>query len=116
MKIVIALIALLGLSACAGSIPGVSQQGRAGVSDWSVDFDPETGNVDDVRIIDGKEKANIAFKVDLKSGVAEYSATDVKAFDGQKARAALEAEISDDIKEAFPGLIDGIVRALELGL
>ncbi|WP_343561705.1 hypothetical protein [Kiloniella sp. b19] len=108
-------LSLLAVSAC-GSLPGVSQQGRAGIADWHVTFNPETGHVEEARIIDGKEKADVAFEVDLRAGTARYSARGVKAFDGQKARALLEAEISEDAKEAVPGIVDRVVGTLEKGL
>jgi len=111
----VALVAAFFVSACAGSIPGVSQQGRAGVADWNIEFN-DAGQVESARIIDGKEKADVSFDVDLKAGTASYAAKDVKAFEGQKARAILEAEISEDVKEAFPGIVDTIVGALEKAL
>ena len=114
-KIGLLFVLAFVVSAC-GSLPGVSQQGRAGIADWHVTFNPETGNVEEARIIDGKEKSDVAFEVDLKAGTASYSAKDVKAFDGQKARAVLEAEISEDVKETVPGIVDKVVGALESGL
>ncbi|WP_120497455.1 hypothetical protein [Kiloniella sp. EL199] len=112
--ILVFMIVLL-LSACTGSIPGVSKQGHSGVADWNIKFD-DNGQIESARIIDGKEKANVAFDVDLNTGIASYSAKEVKAFEGQKARAILEAEISEDVTDAFPGIINTVIAALEGGL
>ena len=111
--VILGLIGIM-LSGCAAGValPSSNQQGRAGVSDWEISFNPETGNVEDVRIIDGKEKADVNFKVDLKSGTAEYSAKDVDAFEGQKARAAVEQALYENGIPILPGLVDSIVKAI----
>lgn len=84
---------------------------NAGLSDWRIDF--EDGKPKSVRIIDGKEKADVTFEVDLNAGKASYSASDVRAFDGQKFAADVAKvqanEQGQTIREIAPGAIDGIV-------
>lgn len=111
----VALVAAFFVTACAGNLPGVSQQGKAGVTDWEVSFNEETGQVEHARIIDGKEKADVAFKVDLKAGTATYSAKEVKAFDGQAFRAELEKVLAQEYGGAAPGVIDSIIKLIKGG-
>lgn len=41
--------------------------------------------------------------------MAEYKASDVRAFDGQAVRGAVEQAISEDVKEVAPGIVDSVV-------
>lgn len=99
----------LALVGCAGSLPGKSKQGHAGITDWAVEFNDETGKIESVRIIDGKEKADVSFKVDMEARVAEYEAKDVDAFEGQDKRAQVEKVLAEKYGEAAPGILDAIL-------
>jgi hypothetical protein len=55
----------------------------------------------------------ISFKATLPDGtVTEYSASGVRAFDGQKIRSVVEDAVSDDVKTAAPDIVDRIVNAV----
>ena len=110
-------VASLLLTACAGAVPG-SPQGHAGIARAKVEFcESANGNHDRyvcaAEVVDGKERESVRLKVDLPlKGTVEYEAAGVRAFDGQEARAAVEQAVSDDVRQAFPGLVDAVVKAL----
>lgn len=108
----------LGVSACAGAVPG-NPQGYAGINHMSVEMQIPEGErgPKHVEIWGGKEQEAISFEIETQDGrKATYSASGVKAFDGQKARALVEEAVSSDVKEAFPGIVDSIVNALTKGM
>lgn len=109
MPRIIALL-LVGIACASCSTPESVQRG--GISDWTVEFSEE-GKPTKVRILDGKEKADISFKVDLETGKAEYRASDVKAFDAIRFAAELGAiqanEQGQTLREVAPGAISEIV-------
>ena len=106
-----AILALSGvLAVCAGcSTPGAVE--TAGTSEWDVQF--QDGKPQSVKIRDGKEKADVRFTVDMQNGTATYSATDVRAFDGQKFAADLGAiqanEQGQTLRDVAPDAISNIV-------
>lgn len=91
----------------------------AGTSDWTVEFNPD-GTPKRVKIIDGKEKANVSFDVDLTTGKASYSATDVRAFDGQAFAADVAKVLAEEqgktVREVSPSLVQAIVDVARLYL
>lgn len=115
---VAAMLAMLALTACAaGAIPG-NPQGHAGIAEAEVAFceskDPAKDRyVCSARVIDGKERENVELLVTLPlKGTVRYTAAGVKAFDGHKAREAVETAISSDMRQAFPGIVDAVTKAL----
>lgn len=104
----LAVTAAFAMSAC--TTPESVES--AGLSDWQVEFTND-GKPKSFRIKDGKEKANVSFSVDLQSGRAEYSATDVRAFDGQAFAAEVAKvqanEQGQTLRDVAPGAINGIV-------
>ncbi len=119
MKKTSALLAVLVAFAMSGCTTPESVD-QAGLSDWRVEF-TEDGRPKSIRIKDGKEKADVTFKVDLQTGKAEYSATDVKAFDGQALAAELAKvqanEQGQTLREiapqAIPAIVDLVREALQ---
>lgn len=118
LRPIAAILASLALTACAaGAIPG-NPQGHAGIAEAKVEFcgskDPAKDRyLRSARVIDGKERENVELLVTLPlKGTVRYSATGVKAFDGHKAREAVESAISNDMRQAFPGVIDAVTKAL----
>jgi len=114
IKIAIAATAALFLSACAGAVPW-NPQNYAGVDELVVTFQVPEGShgPETLRIIGGKEASSLDFAWVTPDGTEmSFSAKEQKAFEGQKIRGAVEDAVSDDVKAAFPGLVDGIVRAL----
>lgn len=108
----------LALAACAGAVPG-NPQNYSGITDAHVEVgtvkDGEKPYIKEVRFRDGKQKQSIELKVDLDENgkpTITYSAKGVEAFDGQKVRAAVEQAVSSDAKDAMPGIVDTIVKAV----
>lgn len=126
---VFALVAMLILSACTVTGPtgatvddtfGYNPQQYSGVNQVWIDIDAD--GTPDLMGTGGKEQSKIKIKgsIPLADGSLipfEYEAEDVKAFDGQKYRADLEAliakynaegntEIADALSEAFTDLVD----------
>ena len=111
-------LAALFLAGCAGAIPGVNQQGVAGITDVRLEW-CESANADapkhfcGVRWKDGKEKQNVSLDIELPTGARlTYSATGVRAFKAHEVRAAVEQAISEDVREVVPNIVDIIVDAL----
>ncbi len=106
------VLMLLGgaLTACAGAVPG-NPQGYAGINRGVVEL--EQGVPTRVEVIGGKEQGRVALEGETPDGLRfRYEASDVRAFDGQRARAAVEEAVSEDAKEAFPGIVDAILDSL----
>lgn len=118
MRFLIAAAVCSLLGACAGSLPGVSQQGVAGITDVEVHFkdtcsDPSLpGCLSSVRWRDGKESASLKASLDLSTGTFNYDRSDVRAFDGQRVRAAVEKVVAEQVGNVTPGVVDAIVRAV----
>lgn len=103
--------AALVLSACAGALPW-NPQGYAGINKAEISFDEE-GWPSHVLIVGGKEQETISLDFEMPNGLkASYKAEGVKAFRAHEVRAAVEQAISDDAKEAVPGIVDAVVKAI----
>lgn len=103
------------LTACAGAVPG-NPQGYAGINHGNVTFH-EDGKPKEITVYGGKENSTVSLTGKLPNGTEfAYSATDNKAFDGQRIRGAVERSVSQDVRDAFPGIVDSIVDALTGGL
>ena len=124
-------LAALFLAGCAGTIPGVSQQGVAGITDvrleWCEPAFAKPASVGQARPAsadapkylcglrwrDGKEKQNVSLEIELPTGARlTYSATGVRAFKAHEVRAAVEQAISEDVRAVMPNIVDIIVDAL----
>ena len=107
-------LALVLLSGCAGAVPW-NPQGYSGVNLVEAEFvvaDGQSGPKS-IKVVGGKEQEAVSFKATLPDGTAvDYSASGVKAFDGQKLRAAVEDAVSDDVKAAAPGIVESVVKAV----
>lgn len=117
-----ALITSFILSGCAAGAVPWNPQGHAGIAEAEVTFcESRDGSKDryicSARVIDGKEREDVSLEVALPlKGTVRYRAAGVRAFDGQKAREAVETAISKDAKDAFPGIVDAVMNALTAGL
>ena len=101
------------LAGCAGAVPG-NPQGFAGINKGTIRF--VDGSPSLIEVWGGKEQSSVELSGTLPDGTAfTYSATDTKAFDGVKARAAVEAAVAAEVGDTLPGLVDAIMDAL-LGL
>jgi len=115
MKFIIGIIALLFISAC-GSVPWNKQQ-YAGLNSvhfsWCKAEEGSTYLPCKVRIIDGKEQGSIDFKFQMPDGtILNFTADNVKAFEGQALRAEVEKAVAEQIGEVSPGLVDAILSAV----
>ena len=69
-----------------------------------------------IRVIDGKEKANVAVRITKgEDGTfsASYQATAVEAFGGQAIRAEVEAVVAQALREALPELSKLLLDSLQ---
>ena len=111
MKQIIAPLAVTAVFAMSACTTPESVE-NAGLTQWEVDF-TDDGKPKRIRITDGKEKSDVTFSADLTTGRAEYSAKDVKAFDGQAFAAEVAKvqanEQGQTLREVAPGAIDAIV-------
>ncbi len=113
------IVVLLGACIVSAGCSTPESVESAGTSAWDVTF--QDGKPVSVKIRDGKEKADVRFKVDMTTGKAEYSATDVRAFDGQEFAAQLGAiqaneqgqTIRDIAPQAIPAIVDLVREALQ---
>lgn len=107
-------LALVSLSGCAGAVPW-NPQGYSGINMVEAEFvvaDGESGPKS-IRVVGGKEQEAVSFKATLPDGTAvDYSASGVKAFDGQKLRAAVEEVVSDNVKAVAPDIVDTVIKAV----
>lgn len=113
MRTAIAIAAALILGACS-TYPGQNMQGFAGIN--HADIQLEDGLPVNVRITGGKESQEVSVRFKLPNDLeASYTAKDVRAFDGQAFRAAVdEAQTeaqSSVVKEVLPILSDALLRA-----
>ena len=92
------VLSLIFLVGCAGA---PSLQSQAGLTDVSVRYHAD-GSLQSIDFIDGKQKASVKVKVDKTSGILEYEATEVEAFEAFKSRAEVEKAVTD----TFGGIFD----------
>ena len=114
MRLFLFLILLVLLSGC-GAIPGNSQV-DAGMTraliEWKTDKDG-ISRISRAEIINGKEMQDVRLRAKLADGTSiDYSATAVKAFQAHAVRSAVEKQISSDVREMVPGIVDNIVTAI----
>lgn len=106
-----ALIPLLFLGAC-------STQQYAGLTTFELTTKTKCDGpslaecISTIKYIDGKEKAAVNTEVDLVKGKFAYTASDVKAFDGQALRAAVDKTLIETAGQTAPQIADAIVRAV----
>lgn len=107
------LIAAASLAVAGCSI---GDQADAGITKAEVEVcEDQAGKayVCKAKIIDGKEKQSVKLIVTFPGGPeVRYAAADVRAFDAHRARAAVEAAISSDVKDAAPGIVDVVMKAV----
>ena len=108
----VVLATTLFLGGCAGNTPWLNPQQYSGINRGTINFDSNTGKIVSIDVWGGKENASVALTGDIEKGNFTYSATDTKAFDGQKVRAAVEQTVSDDVKAVAPGIVDAVVKAV----
>ena len=102
-------VALL-LSACAGAFPG-NPQGYAGINHAVITF--EEGNPRKILIYGGKEQDRVEIGFRQPNGVeASYSAGGVRAVDGQRVRAEVEAVVAEEAASIAPDIVDRLVGAV----
>lgn len=102
-------------TACAGVNPFDNPQAYSGINEVEATFQVPEGKSGPtwVKVIGGKEQEAVGLTLDLPDGTrATYTASGVKAFDGVALRAAVEQAISNDVKEAAPGIVDSVVAAV----
>ena len=104
-----AVLAALLLSGC-GSLSSANQY--SGINYAKAEFS-ESGRLREIVFAGGKQSGNVKLEVDLGNGAkATFSAEDVKAFDGQAIRAAVEAAQAEAASEVVPQLTDTIIARL----
>lgn len=102
------------LAGCAGAVPW-NPQGYAGINMVEASFQvpADQAGPTSIRIVGGKEQESISFDAILPDGTdVSYTATGVRAFDGQTLRAAVEQAVSEDVKAIAPGIVENVVRAV----
>lgn len=112
MRAFIAALFAITLVGCAGATPWTNPAQYAGINYATFEYPTEQGAITGT-LYGGKEQGSVGITIRHPSGVeVEYTATDVKAFEGQKVRAAVEEAVSADAKEAMPGIVDTITDAI----
>lgn len=114
MRLLLVCAMALVLTACAGSanIWGHNPQSYSGVNYVTFEYPTEAGAITGT-LYGGKEQDTVSITVLHPSGVeVTYSASGAKAFEGQEIRAAVEKAVSQDAKEAMPGIVDTITKAI----
>jgi hypothetical protein len=108
LTLIAPLLLALALSACA--------QDRAGLTVAEVSWCPGPDGqaiICGAKLTDGKERQDVELSVMLPDGGGvDYKARAVKAFDGQRIRAAVHAALIRELGQATPGLVDAIVAAV----
>ncbi len=125
-KISAKLCALLcaALLAGCGTLPGVSQQGKAGITEAAFKKYCPVGPRDaptsyvvcaEASLVDGKEREGTFFTYDPDTGAFTYSAGVSRAFTGQEIRGEVEKALAAKGVEATEALVEGILKALKMG-
>lgn len=99
------------LAGCAGT------QQNAGMTTASVAFCADEPGAElricRAEIIDGKERRDVRLFVFLPNGATvDYQARDVRAFEAQAQRAAVERALIAETGQAAPRVVEAIIRAL----
>lgn len=116
LTIVLAAALLLGACTTANQYSGINY--------GHVQFTPDENNVlqiSDILIAGGKEQETISVSFELPDGKKfNYTASGVKAFEGQKFRADLEAKLAEEFtdfgSETIGAIADVVVKAIVPGL
>jgi hypothetical protein len=128
---IIAATAMLGLAACAGParVSDLADDGNQRARDYQlaaglnvVEFEElecseATGlcGPTQFRLIGGKEQQSISIRMvhpETGNTVMEYSASDVRAFDGQAIRAEVEKALAEADVQVSEAVIGGIVDSI----
>ena len=105
-SIIAAATAIVLLSAC-----GTANQ-YSGVNYAKAEF-AESGQLRDLVFAGGKESGEVSLEVELPQlGKAKFIGKDVKAFDGQAVRAAVEKAQAEVLGEVAPHLTNAIMARL----
>lgn len=106
-------IILWSLAGCA------SPQDGAGMTVARVTWCPEPDGalrLCGAEIMDGKERRDVSLALRLPDGTAVvYQAADVRAFEAQALRAAVEKALIEEIGEAAPAVVEAVVAAVLKG-
>lgn len=118
-NILLIAVLSLGLAGCAGALPWNDQE-NAGLTDvtfyWGYDSDNQTVYPREVRITDGKEAGTIDFKFNMPDGtILNFTGTDVRAFEGQRLRAELEAAVAAEFGDVSKAFMDGLMTVVTGG-
>ncbi len=106
--------AMIVLSGCAGAVPW-NKQNYAGIEEWSVDYND--GAIERVHYINGKEASGSQIKIHLSDGtILNFYGNDIKAFEGQGMRAAVEKALAEQLGEVAPGVIESVLKAIKGGV
>lgn len=106
---VLAVSTVLLLSAC-GSLSSANQY--SGVNYAKAEFSGN-GQLREIVFAGGKESGLVDLMVDLGNGAkAQFKGSDVRAFDGQAVRAAVEKAQAEVVGEVAPDLTDAIMERL----
>lgn len=115
-KILVCILTTIVLSGCAGAVPW-NKQNYAGINEvsfsWCKANDGKTYMPCNVKITNGKENGGIKFSFEMPDGtILNFSADDVRAFEGQSIRANVEKAIAEQLGDVAPGVVDAIIKAV----
>lgn len=115
LSAVIAGAAMLALAAC-GTL-GNPDQGSAGITHATLKICQvkDTGALYpcQAEIVDGKDHANAHLKIDAPGGwKVDYGADTSGATQAIAVRAAVDKAVSSDLKQASPGIVESITKAV----
>ena len=86
-------------------------QGYAGINKAEIHL--ENGVPTFIVIWSGKENETSRLKIEMPNGLkAEYTAGGVKAFKAHEIRAAVEKQISKDMKDVSPDIVEKLVKSI----
>jgi len=115
MKFFLMAVLAFSLTACAGAVPW-NAQNYAGITEWKLKYKKNNdGNFQlaSVTYVNGKEFGADTIKIALPDGsILNFSAEDVKAFQGQEVRARVEQAVAEQFGEVAPGVVDAILKAI----
>jgi len=114
--ILISILTVITLSGCAGALPW-NKQNYAGINEvsfsWCKANDGATYMPCNVKITNGKENGGIKFAFEMPDGtILNFSADDVKAFEGQNIRAKVEKAIAEQLGDVAPEVAEAIIKAI----
>jgi len=103
------------LAGCAGAVPW-NPQGYAGINQAEITSTCEGSESwcpESVTLTGGKEQGEVSVSFTTPNGTSvKYTASEVQAFDGQTVRAQVEQQISEDVREASPEIVNRITNAI----